>query len=577
MTARWRTTPTSTHIRRKLTLAALAGIGAAGSVIGLGATSAWLISRAAEHPPVLYLMVAIVAVRAFGVSRGILRYGERLASHDAALHILTGIRTRMYRRLADLAPAGLSRHRIGDLTARLVGDVDTLADTWPRLLLPYTVATVAGAGAVTLVATLLPPAAGLLAATLLTVAVLAPWLATITARHSERAVAPARGDLTATTVETLHGAADLIANNAGTTAITRIAAADRRLARAERRAAAGLGVAAAVSALAAGSAVWGALALGIPAVRSGALGSVLLAVVVLTPFAVHEVYAGLAPAAAQLPRLRSAAHRLTRVAEQPDPVKEPTNPSPPPGHPYELRVENLAARWHPAGPDVLRDVTLAVPPGHKVAVIGRTGAGKSTLAAALLRFLEPRHGRITINGVDTRTLEGDTLRRIIGLCAQDAHVFDTTLAENVRLARPAATAADVRDALGRVRLLDWATAQPAGLDTFVGEHGARLSGGQRQRLALARALLADFPILVLDEPTEHLDEPTAAALTADLLAATRDRTVILITHRGLGVSTVDTVYELDGGTLTAVPTDKPAAGDRSLVPTYPTVPATQPR
>ncbi|MGW3461630.1 ATP-binding cassette domain-containing protein, partial [Streptomyces olivaceoviridis] len=190
---------------------------------------------------------------------------------------------------------------------------------------------------------------------------------------------------------------------------------------------------------------------------------------------------------------------------------------------------------------------LTLEEGRRIAVVGASGSGKTTLAQVLLRFLDAEAGSYTLAGVDACALDGDDVRRFVGLCAQDAHLFDSSVRENLLLARKDATEADLRGALARARLLDWVDALPDGLDTLVGEHGARLSGGQRQRLALARALLAGFPVLVLDEPAEHLDLPTADALTADLLAATEGRTTLLITHRLAGLDAVDEVIVLDAG------------------------------
>jgi thiol reductant ABC exporter CydC subunit len=308
-----------------------------------------------------------------------------------------------------------------------------------------------------------------------------------------------------------------------------------------------------VSALAAGAALWGALVLGVAGVGAGTLAGVMLAMLALLPLAVHEVFGGLAPAAQELPRLRSASARVAEVLGRPDPVTEPADPAPLPAPPYDIKVTNLTARWGPGGPDVLRGADLDLPAGHRVAVTGPSGSGKTTLAMVLLRFLEPAAGTVTLAGTDIAALDGDQVRSVIGLCAQDAHIFDSTLRENLRLARPDATDAELAGALRGARLDGWVAGLPGGLDTEVGEHGARLSGGQRQRLALARVLLAGFPVVILDEPAEHLDEPTADALTRDLLAATAGRTVLLITHRPVHHGDVDEVLRLTEGRLERAP------------------------
>jgi thiol reductant ABC exporter CydC subunit len=534
---------------RQLALAVAAGAVASVAAIALAATSAWLISRASQRPPVLTLTVAVVAVQAFALSRSVFRYLERLVSHDAALRVLATIRVTAYRRLERLAPAGLPAFRSGDLVSRLVADVDGIADRWLRVLLPYTTAAVAGAGTVCFIGLLLPSAALVLAVSLIIAAVVAPWAAGAAARQAERRIAPRRGELSVASLDLLRGCAELLAFGAAEAGLDRAAAADRDLGQAEARSALGRGIAASVTALAAGAAVWGSLVLGVPAVRSGALPGVALAVLVLTPLAAHEVFAALAPAAQQLPRIRASAARVQAVLQQPDPVREPVSPLPAPAPPYDLRIEGLSARWDPAGPYVLSGIDLDVPAGRRVAVVGPSGAGKTTLAMVLLRFLDPGAGRVTLGGTDITQLDGDTVRTIVGLCAQDAHVFDTTLGENLRLARRDASDEQIRAALRRAGLLDWVDGLPAGLDTDVGELGIRLSGGQRQRLSLARVLLADFPVLVLDEPTEHLDEQTADELTRDLLAATEGRTIVLITHRTAGLELVDEIVRIEGGRL----------------------------
>ncbi|MET7400988.1 ATP-binding cassette domain-containing protein [Dactylosporangium sp. NPDC005572] len=640
-----------------LVVAVLAGVGAAGAGVGLMATSAWLISRAAQHPPVLHLMVAIVAVRAFGIGRGVLRYVERLTGHDAAFRLLGALRVRAYRRLERLAPAGLTGFRRGDLVARLVDDVESVLDLVVRVVLPIVVAAVTALGTVLLVAALLPAAALPLAVALLVAGVGVPLLQSAVTRRADARLAPLRGALAAGTVDLVQGLPDLIANGAAPAALARLAETDRALLTATRRASATTGVSAAVTALCTGLAVLSGLAAGALAVRAGTLPGELLAVVVLTPLALFETVAAVPPAAQRLAAARAALSRLTALSKVPDPAPDPATPAPagpapsagsvPAAHPAPaavaapatapvpagrapagsapgagsaagavaapvtvattvaapdpagraavgsglgagsgpaavglapaagagsgsggsrpvtaepvvgrhvptLRMEDVDAGW-PGGPVVLRGVSLELPAGRRVALVGPSGAGKSTIAALLVRWLDPRAGRITLDGTDLRELCGDDVRRVVGCLDDSAYLFDTTIEANLRVARPEATAAELDVALERARLLDWTRTLPAGLATPVGEHGLALSGGQRRRLALARLLLADFPIVVLDEPTEHLDEPTAAALTGDLLAATHGRTVLLITHRAVDPSTVDEILHIEDGVLAAAP------------------------
>ncbi len=553
MNAMMRIIKFSAVARGRLLLAACLGTLAAGSAVGLMAASAWLISRAAQQPPVLYLMVAIVSVRAFAILRGTARYAERVVAHDAAFRMLGDTRVRIFQQLERLAPAGLMAFRSGDLLSRLVADVDALLDLWVRLLLPYAVAAVAGAGAVVLVGVLLPDAAIVLALSLVLVALVAPWVASRTARRVEATVAPLQGALSTATLDLLRGAPELVACGAADRQLAKVTRADEKLVRANARSAASVGVGTAIATAAAGAAAWAGLEYGVPAVRSGVLAGVALAVVVLTPLAVHEVFSGLAGAAQQLPRVRAAAERVLDVLSQPPPVAEPVRPQAVPHGPCGFQLTDVVAGW-PDGPDVLARTSLTMAPGERVALVGPSGVGKSTLAAVLLKFLSARSGSVLLVGrdetADLADLDGDAVRRVVGLCAQDAHLFDTTIRENIRLARPNAADGEIRDALRRARLLDWVDGLPDGLDTHVGEQGAMVSAGQRQRIALARTLLADFDVLVLDEPAEHLDEPTAAALMADLLTETADRTVLLVTHRTHDLDGFDRTLVLADGQLT---------------------------
>lgn len=533
--------------RGRLALALALGSLALGSAVGLMATSGWLISRASQQPPVLYLMVAVTATRAFGIGRAVFRYAERLVSHDTVLRMLADTRVAVYRRLERLAPAGLRTTRRGDLLSRLVTDVDALQDYWVRWLLPAGAAVAVSTASVGFTAWLLPEAGAALAVGLLVAGAGVPLVTGAVARRAEHRLAPARGVLATRVADLLTGTAELTVAGALPARTAEARQADRVLTRIASRAATATALGDGLTALVSGLTVAAAALFGAQAVGDGRLSGVAMAVVVLTPLAAFEAVLGMPLAAQFRQRVRRSAERVYEVLDAPDPVREPEEPAEAPVSPFPLRLEGLGARYAGQERDALAGLDLTLEQGRRIAVVGVSGAGKTTLAQVLLRFLDAREGTYTLGGVDAYTLDGDAVRRLVGLCAQDAHLFDSSVRENLLLARRDAGEAELRDALARARLLDWAEELPDGLDTLIGEHGARLSGGQRQRLALARALLADFPVLVLDEPAEHLDLPTADALTGDLLAATEGRTTLLITHRLAGLEAVDEVVVLAKG------------------------------
>jgi thiol reductant ABC exporter CydC subunit len=420
---------------------------------------------------------------------------------------------------------------------------------------PYAVAAATGIGAAVLLAVLLPLAAAALVGGLALVGVVAPAVQHAAAGRAARRTAPLRGELTASAVQLLHGLPDLVAYGAVGERLAGLRHTGERLRRGAGRAAAMTGLAAAIVALASGGCVLLVLRLATPAVRAETLDGVLLAVVVLTPLAVFEAVAGLPAATEQLGTARSGLRRVFALLDEPEPVGDPDMVTALPAWPCRLRVRNASARWSPAtspevasglldAPLAVEGVSLDLPPGRRIALVGPTGCGKSTVAALLVRFLDPVAGSVTLDGVDLRALTGDQVREMVTLVDAEAHLFDTTIEANLRVARADATDDQLRAALRAACLLDFVDGLPDGLDTRVGERGTALSGGQRRRLALARGLLRDPRILVLDEPTEHLDEPTAREITADLLAATRGRTVVLITHRPFGLADVDEVVTL---------------------------------
>jgi ATP-binding cassette, subfamily C, bacterial CydC len=534
-------------MRGQLLVSVLAGAAATGCGVALLAVSGFLLARASQHPGILAISVAVVAVRGLAIGRGVFRYIERLASHDVAFRVLADIRVAIYRRLERLAPAGLAAFRSGDLLARLISDVDATQDLFIRGVGPPLAAALVGAGAVTACLLILAPAGGVLALGLLTAGVAVPALAVAASRRAARVTAPARGELGATMTDLLSGAAELHAFGAQAAGLAAVDAADQRLTSLARRSATAAGLGSGLMAAVAGLTVWGVLVLAVAAVAGGTLTRVPLAVVTLTALAAFEAVTDLPAAALQLGDSRGAAERIGAVLDAPDPVADPVTPRPLPAGPARACLQGVQVRYEPDGPLALDGFDLDLGPGRRVALVGPNGAGKSTVASVLLRFCEPVGGSVTLGGADLASYAADDVRTVIGGCPQDPHIFDATVRENLRLARPGAGDDELAAAAANARLLPWIESLPRGWDTRVGPRGAAMSGGERQRLALARALLADPDLLILDEPTTHLDPEAASALTADLLAVTAGRATLLITHDFDGLDQVDEIIVLDRG------------------------------
>jgi ATP-binding cassette subfamily C protein CydC len=533
-------------MRGRLLLAAAAGAAATGCAIALLATSGFLLARASQHPNIVAITAAVVAVRGFSVGRGVFRYGERLASHDTAFRVLAGLRVSVYRRLEQVVPAGL-RLRSGDLLSRLVSDVDSVQDLYIRGISPPLTAAAAGAGAVIACLLIFAPVAGLLAIGLAAGGIAVPLISAAADRRARRRLAPARGELAATVANLLAGAADVHAFCAENAGLDHAGAADTELTRLSRRSAMAAGLGSGLGSLAAGLTLWGVLVLGVAAVGNGTIGRVPLAVLTLTALAAFEAVTALPAAAQQLGQARTSGRRVCAILDAPVPVREPARPRPLPSGPVTVSLRGASVRYDPQAPLALDGLDLDLPPGKRVALIGPNGAGKSTVAAVLLRFRDLSGGRATLCGHDLDGYDSDQVRTLIGGCPQDPHIFDSTVAANLRLARPDANDGELLAAAARAGLAPWIAALPLGLQTPAGARGTAMSGGERQRLALARALLADPAVMILDEPTAGLDQAGRAALMADLLTVTAGRTTLLITHDMAGLDQLDEIVVLDRG------------------------------
>ncbi len=419
--------------------------------------------------------------------------------------------SRVYTRLEALAPAGLDAFRRGDLVARVVDDVDSLQDVVLRVLQPFAVAALVGGATVAALWWLLPQAGLVLLVALVLSAVAVPWLTGRLARREEARQATARGALAADVVDLVEGAPELLVFGGAGEQLERIRSADARLRGIARKGAGTAGIGLALTTALAGLASWGAVTLGIGPVHAGSLNGALLAVLALVPLAAFELVSPLPAATQALQRARVAAGRVFDAMDAPPVVSDPGVAAPLGNGPHSVALRDVWASYPGAGRAALRGVDLELGPGRRVALVGPSGAGKSTLADVLVRFLPADDGDATLDGVPLERLTGEEVRRVVGLVEQRPHLFDTTLAENLRIGRRDATDDELTTALARVGLAGWLEGLPEGLTTSVGTMGGRLSGGQRQRVAVARALLADFPVLVLDEPAEHLEASAADA------------------------------------------------------------------
>jgi ATP-binding cassette subfamily C protein CydC len=518
-----------------------AGVASALSAVALLATSAWLITRAAEQPPILYLSMAIVGVRAFALGRSAFRYLDRLTSHDAAFRQLAALRVGVFERILPLAPAGLTNTRRGDLLTRLVRDVDDLQDFPLRVVQPLATAGVLAVLSVAGVWLLSPLAAAGLALCLVLAGVLGTAASGIVAAGSERELAPLRGDLADRVLELVENIDVLTAFGALDARLEALTAADDRLRRATLRRSVGVGIQGAVLSLFAGAATVAALLAGMPGLADGGLPGPDFAVIVLVPMAVFEIFAVVPAALGAWRQVRSSAERVADAVPTDVPREIPIEvdaDSDAGSSSAEATVSSrpvvllsgVGASWPGGTEPGVSGVTLRLGPGERVHLAGPSGAGKTTLGQVLVRFLDYT-GSYTLDGVEASTLAPSFVRTCVGLCEQQPWLFDDSIRQNLLFARETATDEDLLAVLDRVGLGDW-TARRGGLDARVGERGALVSGGQAQRIAVARALLADFPVLIIDEPTANVDEVQGDRLVRDILetAAEDGRAVLLISH-----------------------------------------------
>ena len=538
----------------------LLGFLTVGSSIGLMATSAWIIATAALHPSIAVLQVAIVGVRFFGIARGVFRYLERLASHQVTFRVLARLRVWFYAALEPLAPARLMQYRSGDLLSRIVADIGTLENFYIRAVAPPLVAVLVAGLMWIFLGSFDPRLALAVIALMLLAGAGVPLLSQMLSRQPGRRVVSIRADLNAALVDGIQGTADLVAFSAAAAQVRQVRSLTDALGRAQARMAAIGGLNIALGSLLTSLAVIAVLTLAIPLVTTGQIAGVSLAVLALATAASFEAVLPLPLAAQCLESSLAAARRLfevvdagdfvaPRAAERASEGMSEAGASRLPTVPPSIAVSHLTVRYAPDEPPALDDLTFSVPAGGCVAIVGASGAGKSTLANALLRFWDPEAGAIRLSGRDLRDVAPEAVRRQIGVVAQQTHLFNMTVGDNLRLARTGASQAEIEAAARAAQIHDWIVSLVDGYDTWVGEQGLRLSGGERQRLAIARALLKDAPALILDEPTANLDTATERDLLAAMAPLMVGRTTLIITHRPVGLAQADEILVLDRGRI----------------------------
>jgi ATP-binding cassette, subfamily C, bacterial CydC len=529
-----------------LALGALLGFLAIGANVALMATSAYLIARAALVTNVADVALVITTVRVLAIARGAFRYLERYVSHRATFRLLTDLREWFYRSIEPLAPARLAGHRSGDLLARIVADVGTLEDFYVRVLLPPVVAAL-----VTVFASLLlgafDPLLGLVLFGFLTVTgVILPLVSRQLSRGPAADLVALRARLQASVVDEVQGIADLIvldraaAHRADTLALGEALDATQRWLATVRAGSAAL---AATFAALAGATV---LAIGVGLVSDGRLDGVYLAVLPLVAIASFEVITPLSQAIGLVDSSEAAARRLFELIDAEPAVGDPEAPLPMPDH-YGIEIGDLRFRYAPDEPLVLDGVSLAIPQGTSLAIVGPSGSGKSTLVNLLLRFWAYDEGEIRIGGHDLRDYRIDDVRSWLGVVSQDVHLFNATIRDNLAVADADVTDARIEAACRMARLHDFVMTLPAGYGTRVGEDGVLLSGGERQRLAIARAIVKDAPILILDEATANLDVLTERDLLDSIAPWMRQRTTLIVSHRSSVADRATKVIRMEAG------------------------------
>lgn len=531
---------------KEISLSLLLSVATTAASIGLMGTSAFLIATAALQPSIAVLQVAIVGVRAFGISRGVFRYLERLVSHSVNFRLLASLRGWFFRSVEPLVPGGVEDIKSGDLLGRSIQDIETLEDFYVRGIAPPLSAAIITVGIGLFTLRYSVSLAAVLVSGLILTGLVLSFQVSVLSRSRSNDVIQSRAKVSAMCLETLNGASEIIMANAQDTHLSRLRLAGRQ-ARSANLAAASLHSAALSSGvLISNLTLLGMLCCGIPLVRTGQIDGVILSILSLITLASFEPVNLLPATSSKIETSLAAARHLFAISDRPIPVKEPHRPAEITEF-IELRLDNLSFSYPRAISPTINEVSLSLQPGKKIALVGPSGSGKSTLLKIIQHHLPVSPGMVFWNGVDANELTGQTARNLLAVLSQNGYIFSASLKENLTLAN-ADEQAHIQ-ALKQTGLAEWFDTLPAGMDSWLGDNGSLLSGGERQRLLVARTLLLQRPIFLADEPFTNLDITSEHSILREILKVSSKNACVVATHRLVGMELFDEILVLDAGRI----------------------------
>jgi len=509
-------------------------------------TSAYLISAAALHPSVAELQVAIVGVRFFGLSRAVSRYFERLVSHTVTFKLLANIRVWFYDQLEPLAPAGLQKYRTGDLLSRILADVEVLQEFYVRVFGPTVVAITTSLSVFWFFGHWSIQFAFVLILFHILIGIVLPFSTRWISKNASKQIIQVRSNISVLAVDAVQGSSEIILFGQETAFHEKVVSTIREGIKAEKRINLIESLSSSIGLVGINLTAFVLLFLSVPIVNSGNLDGKILAVIILGAIASFEAIQPLSLAYQNLEKAIEAGKRIFEIIDKPPSVSSGTEQLPDFKQPL-IEIKHLDFTY--SHKRVLHDITLNLPFGKKIAIVGLSGSGKTTLSNLIMRFWDFKEGEILINGKDIRSFEEESIRNLVAYVPQDAFIFNSTISENIRIGKPAATDPEIQEAARKANLDQFILSLPKRYQTIVGEGGAFLSGGERQRISIARAAVRNAPIYIFDEPFSNLDQATAKSVYHAITELVQDKSMLLISHQLTNLALMDEIILLRDGAI----------------------------